>query len=138
MKQTIFIIGCLLIVFGCKPKVQVPVEACECCVTAKDSFEIVMNIPVKIRPESVSAYKAAFDKCQAETLKEEACIAYELFQSYKDSTEFHIFERWANKPGHRAHMETPHIKVYFQEIQGMQVRARGRMIEIVVCPKLNK
>ena len=138
MKQIVFIIGCVLVVLsGCESKKQVTTEADGCCVANKDSFEIIMNIPVKVKPEFITAYKAAFDKCQAETLKEEACLAYDLFQSYKDSTEFHLFERWANKPGHLNHMETEHIKVYFEEIRGMQDAARTKMITTIVCPMVN-
>jgi len=138
MKQIVCIIGCVLIALtSCEPKASVTATGGDCCVTNKDSLEIIMNIPVKLKPEFVSAYKAAFDKCRAETLKEEACLAYDLFQSYHDSTEFHLFERWTNKPGHLAHMETAHIKVYFQEIRGMQEAARTKMITTIVCPKLN-
>ena len=109
-----------------------------CCIENKDAYEIIMNIPMKIKPEFVATFKAAFDKCQAETLKEDACLAYDLFQSYKDSTEFHLFEHWANKPGHLAHMETEHIKVYFQEITGARDRATARTINTIVCPALNE
>jgi quinol monooxygenase YgiN len=127
---------CVLITLtGCKPKETQSTEVC--CTAIKDSLEIIMNIPVKIKPEHVSGYIAAFDKCQAESLKEDACLVYELFQSYKDSTEFHLFERWTNKPGHLKHMETEHIKVYFAEIKGMQVAAKTRMITTTVCPNIN-
>jgi quinol monooxygenase YgiN len=139
MKQLLLLMACMLTVLTacCESKTQ---GACadEGCVAKKDSFEIIMNIPVKIKPEHVSAYKAAFDKCQAATLKEEACLAYDLFQSYKDSTEFHLFERWTNKPGHQNHMQTEHIKVFFQEIKGMQETARTKMITTTVCPKINQ
>jgi len=137
MKQIICIIGCVLVALtGCESKPKVT-EADMCCVANKDSLEIIMNIPMKIKPEFVSTFKAAFDKCQAETLKEEACLAYDLFQSYKDSTEFHLFERWKNKPGHLAHMETEHIKVYFKEIEGTRDQSAKKMITTIVCPKLN-
>jgi quinol monooxygenase YgiN len=138
MKQTLLIIVCALTAFTacCEQKKQVTCTG-ECCLAKKDSFEIIMNIPIKVKPESVSAYKAAFDKCQAETLKEEACLAYDLFQSYKDSTEFHLFEKWTNKPGHQKHMQTEHLKVYFKEIDGMQVAAKTKMITTTVCPKIN-
>ena len=139
MKQIVFIIGCVLFVLtGCQPKSSETAATEECCAAMKDSVEVIMNIPVKLKPEFVSAYKAAFEKCRTETLKEEACMAYDLFQSYKDSTEFHLFERWKNKPGHLLHMETEHLKVYRQEIQGMQERAATRMIEVRVCPMINK
>ena len=138
MKHFFCIIVCVFAVFTacCESKTQV-VNADACCVAKKDSLEIIMNIPVKIKPEFVSAYKAAFDKCQAATLKEEACLAYDLFQSYKDSTEFHLFEKWTNKPGHQYHMETEHVKLFFQEIRGMQVTASSKMITTTVCPKIN-
>jgi len=139
MKQIVFIIGCVLAVLtGCVSKTQVTAEAEGCCVTNKDSYEIIMNIPVKVKPEFIEAYKTAFDKCQAATLKEEACLAYDLFQSYNDSTEFHLFERWTNKAGHLAHMETEHLKNYFEEIRGMQDQARTRMITTIVCPMVNE
>jgi len=139
MKQFILIIGCVCVILsGCQPKAPVTAEKDVCCVAIKDSLEIIMNIPLKVKPEFVSAYKAAFDKCRAETLKEEACLAYDLFQSYQDSTEFHLFERWKNKPGHLKHMETEHLKLYFQEIRGMQDAAPSKMITTVVCPKVNE
>ena len=107
------------------------------CADNKDSYKIVMNIPVKVKPEFVSAYKAAFDKCRAETLKEEACKAYDLFQSYSDSTEFHLYELWTNKPGHQNHMQTPHLKQYFEEINGMTDQASTSAVITTVCPEVN-
>jgi quinol monooxygenase YgiN len=97
-----------------------------------------MNIPIKIKPEFVSAYKVAFEKCQAGSLQEEACLDYALFQSYTDSTEFHLFERWTNKPGHNAHMETQHFLQYREETRGMNDRAKTSMITTYVCPCVNK
>jgi len=138
MKQIPLIFVCALTALSaCCDARKEAADVGDCCVVNKDSYEIIMNIPVKIKPESVSAYKAAFDKCQAATLKEETCLAYDLFQSYKDSTEFHLFERWTNKPGHQAHMQTEHLKVFFQEIAGMQEKAASKMITTTVCPKIN-
>ena len=113
-------------------------EQTTCCNAAdKDSYEIVMNIPIKVKPEFVSAYKAAFDKCRAETLKEETCKAYDLYQSYSDSTEFHLYEIWTNKPGHQNHMQMPHLKKYFEEIEGMTVKAATSSVVTTVCPEVN-
>jgi len=136
MKHLLFTVLCLFVVCAgyAQNATKTPVAN---CAAVKDSLEIIMNIPVKVKPEHVAGYKAAFDKCQAATLKEEACLAYDLFQSYKDSTEFHLFERWKNKPGHEKHMQTEHIKVYFAEIRGMQVAAKTRMITTTVCPNIN-
>ena len=107
------------------------------CVANKDSYKIVMNIPIKVKPEFVSAYKAAFDKCRAETMKEETCEAYDLYQSYSDSTVFHLYEIWTNKPGHQNHMQMPHLKQYFEEINGMTDKAATSSVVVTVCPEIN-
>ena len=139
MKQIVCVFAGILAMFTVfESKAQAVDCAKTCCLENKDSYEIIMNIPMKIKPEYISIVKKAFDKCQAATLKEEACLAYDLFQSYKDSTEFHLFERWANKPGHLAHMETDHIKVYFQEITGAIERTSAKSFNTIVCPILNE
>ena len=108
-----------------------------CCASKKDAMELTMNIPIKVKPEFVSKYKAVFEKCQAGTLQEEACLDYVLFQSYTDSTEFHLFERWTNKPGHLYHMQTEHFKVYKEESNGFFDTPKTKTIEVYACPCVN-
>jgi len=140
MKKVIIIISCgIFLLYGCcnsSDQQAACGETCSCA-AKKDSLELILNIPIKIKPESVSAYLRAFEKCQAATLQEEACLDYVIFQSYTDSTEFHLFERWKNKPGHLFHMETEHFNVYRQETRGMNDRARSPMISTYVCPCVN-
>ena len=140
MKKVILTIGCgVALLAGCCNTSNQPAEGKTCgCAAKKDSLEIIMNIPVKIKPEFVSAYKVAFEKCQTGSLQEEACLDYVLFQSYTDSTEFHLFERWKNKPGHLAHMQTPHFNQYREDTKGMNDRARTKMITTYVCPCVNE
>lgn len=116
---------------------NVTAQTKDCCIADKDSYEIVMNIPQKIKPEFVSAYKAAFDECRAQTLKEEACLNYELLQSYKDSTEFHLYERWRSKPGHQAHIKAPHMIVFFEKTKDMRDKATAEKVITTVCPHVN-
>ncbi len=132
MKKVLFVIGCGLIVLSscCNKSGQGTSQA----IAPKDSFEFVMNIPIKIKPEYVSAYKKAFEKCQAGSLQEAACLDYALFQSYTDSTEFHLFERWANKAGHLAHMQTDHFKVYREETGNMNDQPKSKMMITYVWP----
>ena len=137
MKKYIFLAGAaLLLMWSCNNTATNETKVC-CCAENKDSYKIVMNIPIKVKPEFVSAYKAAFDKCRAETLKEETCKAYDLYQSYSDSTEFHLYEIWTNKPGHQNHMQMPHLKKYFEEIEGMTVKAATSSVVTTVCPEVN-
>ena len=142
MKKIVLAIGCgIAILAGCcnTSNQSADGKTCDgsCCVAQKESMELILNIPIKIKPEFVSGYKRAFEKCQAATLQEDACLDYVIFQSYTDSTEFHLFERWKNKPGHLAHMETAHFLQYREDTRGMNDRANSRMISTYVCPFAN-
>lgn len=128
------VLACVLTLISCT---NTAVKTEDCCSANKDSYEIVMNIPQKIKPEFVSAYKVAFEECRTETLKEETCLAYELFQSFKDSTEFHLYERWKNKHGHQLHMKTPHITVFFEKTKDMRDNAGTEKVITTVCPHIN-
>jgi len=85
----------------------------------KDSLEFILNIPQKVKPEYVSAFKKNFEECQAETLKEDGCLEYVLFQSDSDSTKFHIFERWSNISKQVEHTKTAHFKKLIESNQGI-------------------
>ena len=140
MKKVILTVGCIVaLLAGCCHSSNQSDERNTCgCAAKKDSLEIIMNIPLKIKPEFVEAYKVAFEKCQAASLQEEACLDYVLFQSYTDNTEFHLFERWTNKPGHLAHMETSHFLQYREETKGMYDKAGSKMKVTYVCPCVNE
>lgn len=79
---------------------------------------LVMHITYKVKPDRIEGFKKAFDQCAAETLKESGCEKYEIYQSYNDSTLFFLLEKWQNKAAHKNHMSTPHIKTYFETIDG--------------------
>jgi len=130
------LLGSLFLLSGCNTKTNQANEVCS-CVADKETMELTMNIPLKLKPEFVSAYKTVFEKCQAATLQEEACLDYALYQSYTDSTEFHLFERWTNKPGHLNHMQTEHFKVYREESKGFFDKPKTQTIEVYVCPCVN-
>ncbi len=106
----------------------------ECnCIELRDSAELVMNIPKKVKPEFVSLYKEAFSEARRETLKEEACIEYVMFQSFEDSTEFHIYERWKNKQGQKDHLQKPHMKAYGEKTNGIFDQPATGIVETYVC-----
>ena len=88
MKKRLLTIGCVVaLVAGCCNSSNQPADGKTCdYVAKKESLEIIMNIPIKIKPEFVAAYKVAFEKCQAGTLQEEACLDYVIFQSDRKST----------------------------------------------------
>ena len=135
MKKLLLAIGCgiIFLLNCCNTSNQ---ETCSCAVN-KDSMEIVMVNALKVKPEYVSAYKKALEICREGSLKEETCIDYELFQSCIDSTEFVLFERWANKPGHVAHLQTAHYIKKAEDIKIMSDIPKKKSTITYVCPCVN-
>jgi quinol monooxygenase YgiN len=108
------------------------------CEAGKDSMKYAMNLYRKVLPEHLEAYKASFEKCKVETLKEPGCLAYGMYQSYTDSTEFLIFEVWANKGAHNEHGKTAHLKQHIQEIKGMGDSSfKPNNVMVYICPNVN-
>lgn len=101
-------------------------------------MKYVMNLYRKVLPEHLEAYKASFEKCRVETLKEPGCVSYAMYQSYNDSTEFLIFEVWANKAAHNEHGQTAHLKQHVEEIKGMSDPSfKADNVMVYVCPNVN-
>lgn len=97
-----------------------------------DTAQLVLNIPKKTKPEHIETYKALFEKCRAETVKEEGCIEYSLFQSISDPTEFHLFERWASKQQQLDHTRTKHFKEYIDASKDIFEQPPGEMIKTYI------
>lgn len=80
---------------------------------------LLLNIIRKVKPEHVSTFRDSFLKCRVETLKEEGCDAYELYQSPSDPTIFFIFEIWKSEQAHKLHSTLPHLKTHSEETRGV-------------------
>ena len=85
----------------------------------KKGERLLLNIVRKVQPEMASTFRDSFLKCRVETLKEEGCEAYELYQSPTDPTIFFIFEIWKNEEAHKFHSSTPHLKIHSEETRGV-------------------
>ena len=139
MKRMLLIIGSGIVLLSgcCNTSTQMTCEKTCDCAAKKDSLEIIMNNALKVKPEYVSAYKVALEKCRIGSLQEEACLDYELFQSCTDSTEFLLFERWTNKVGHLAHLQTAHYIQKAEEIKIMSDVPKKKSFNTYVCPCVN-
>lgn len=74
----------------------------------------ILNIFKKVKSEYKESYLQLFHECQRESLKEEACIDYTLYQSLTDANTFMLFEQWSNREGLLAHTQTPHFKDFIE------------------------
>jgi quinol monooxygenase YgiN len=81
-----------------------------------------------IKPGSLEALRAPAAACIAETLKEEGCIAYELFESLSDPQKLIFVEKWETREHLTAHSKQPHLAVW-REASGPHLVSRA--IEIV-------
>lgn len=138
MKNVFLSVVCFIMIFsGCSAPAEKQTQSASCAEN-KESMQVVMNLPRKILPEHVAAYKASFEKCKTPTLQEPGCLDYAMYQSYTDSTEFLIYEVWENKGEHLKHMETEHLKTHLQEIKGMgDPSFKGKGSNVYVCPNVN-
>ncbi|MGB6116801.1 MAG: putative quinol monooxygenase [Mesorhizobium sp.] len=67
---------------------------------------------IELKPGSVDAVREAAAACRAETLKEDGCIAYEMFSSLSNADELVVVEQWASREALTAHSKQPHLKVW--------------------------
>lgn len=99
----------------------------------KKGDRLLLNIVRKVKPEHVSTFRDSFLKCRVETLKEEGCEAYELYQSPTDPTIFFIYEIWKNEAAHQFHSSTPHLKAHSAETRGVgDAEFRGEFIRALI------
>ena len=136
MKKLLLATMCGIILLSACSDASNQTTTCSCAVN-KDSLEIVMINALKVKPEYVSAYKEALEICRDGSLQEETCLDYELFQSCIDSTEFVLVERWANKPGHVAHLKTAHYIKKAEDIKIMSDIPEKKSTTTYVCPCVN-
>jgi len=110
---------------------------CACNPEYRDSVLLILQVPFKIKPEYVEAFKVSVEKVAAETRKEPGCVEYTCYQSFTDSTLFFLYEIWKNKAAHRIHDEMPYLAVFFEEIKDMRDAGDTRKFaEYYVCPEV--
>ena len=67
------------------------------------------------KKDAEAAFDTELKKLVTASVKENGCLAYELYQYKDESTKYVIEEEWADEDALAVHMETPHYK-YFVHI----------------------
>lgn len=65
---------------------------------------------LQARPDTVEETRAAVTSLVEPTREEQGCVAYQLFQSNEDPTEFVTVEEFTDDAAVDAHMETEHVQ----------------------------
>ena len=90
---------------------------------------------IELKPGGGSAVKAAANACRAETLKEDGCIAYEMFASLADPDKLVVVEKWASREALTAHSKQPHLQAWRD---ASKPYTNSRKIEIVHPEKVEE
>lgn len=80
---------------------------------------IRLNVFVRVNETNREKAIEAAKELTACSLKEEGCIAYDIFESSTRRDVFMICETWQNAEVLAAHEKTPHFAQYFSIIQGL-------------------
>lgn len=131
-------IGCFMFMAACSAPATTE-NACKCACNPeyRDSVLLILQVPFKIKPEFVSAFKVSVDKVAAATRQEPGCVEYTCYQSFSDSTQFFLYEIWKNKAEHRIHDQMPYLATFFDEIKDMKAEGDTRQFaEYYVCPNV--
>lgn len=72
-------------------------------------MKVYVTAIIKSKPEFTTEVKAALQNMVVETLKEKACIQYDLQQGLTDDNTFIFHEIWENEAGLDLHGQQPHI-----------------------------
>jgi quinol monooxygenase YgiN len=73
---------------------------------------IIIAGTISFDPAKASELESGFDAMQAETLKEDGCLGYDLYFDRKTTGKVLVFERWADDNALAGHMASPHMKAF--------------------------
>jgi autoinducer 2-degrading protein len=84
----------------------------------------ILLVQIKVKPESVEAFKAESIKNSAASLREPGILRFDFAQQHDDPTRFILYEVYRDASGHAAHKETPHYAAWRDAVAGMMAEPR--------------
>jgi len=75
-------------------------------------MKIYLTVILKAKPGNSAALKSALQNMVVHSIKEKACLQYDLFQTLEDENTFIFQEIWENQAGLDLHDEQPYIKEF--------------------------
>lgn len=120
MKTRIIILSVLFIVIGfaCKPKTSVHQKQSELSVQST-VFQKMITAKVFIKTGKESDFLSAAQVIVANTIKEEGCLGYMVYQDPFEKNNFIFVERYKNQAAIDAHFTAPYFKEFGAKIADM-------------------
>ena len=95
---------------------------------------VIVHVNVRVKPESVAAFRAATIENAEQSLKEAGVARFDVFQEADDPTHFLLVEvyRTAEAPAH--HKETTHYAKWRDQVASMMAEPRQSVRFAAVFP----
>jgi quinol monooxygenase YgiN len=86
---------------------------------------LVVHVHIRVKPESVAAFKEATLANARESIKEPGIARFDVAQQQDDSTLFVLVEAYRTPEAPAAHKETRHYQVWRDAVASMMAEPRG-------------
>lgn len=85
---------------------------------------IIVHVFVRVKPESVEAFKAATVENARNSVKEPGIARFDVVQQQDDPTRFVLVEVYRTAEDPARHKETAHYKTWRDAVEGMMAEPR--------------
>jgi quinol monooxygenase YgiN len=84
----------------------------------------IVHVHVRVKPESVEAFKTATIANATESRKEPGVARFDVVQQTDDPTKFVLVEVYRDAAANAAHKETKHYPIWRDTVAGMMAESR--------------
>lgn len=95
---------------------------------------LIVHVHVRVKPESVEAFKKASLANARESVKEPGIARFDVVQQQEDPTKFVLVEAYRNPGAPAAHKETAHYKAWRDAVAPMMDDPRSSVKYVNVFP----
>ena len=86
---------------------------------------LIVHVHVRVKPESVEAFKAATVENARNSVQEPGMARFDVFQQADDPTRFVIVEAFRSAEAPAAHRESRHYQVWREAVADMMAEPRS-------------
>jgi quinol monooxygenase YgiN len=84
----------------------------------------ILHVHIRVKPESVEAFRAATIENASNSVREPGVARFDVCQQQDDPTRFVLVEVYRTPEGHAAHRETRHYQIWRDQVAPMMAEER--------------
>ena len=85
---------------------------------------LIVHVHVRVKPESIEAFRQATIKNATESIKEAGITRFDVLEDSSDATHFVLVEVYRDAGAPAAHKETPHYQQWRDAVAEMMAEPR--------------